>query len=132
MDVVGEIEFSYICFLVGHSLEAFEHWKKLVGLLCSCQRAIKKYHYVYDAFVSILEVQVHEIPEEFLADIVTNNNFVYVKLRQLFAAVQSSSVDGRLKTKVERFKDTLTSTYGWDFTHLESDDEDEQPVIVQT
>ncbi|VEN49907.1 unnamed protein product, partial [Callosobruchus maculatus] len=28
--------------------------------------------------------KVEEVPEEFLADIVTNNNFVYVKLRQQY------------------------------------------------
>lgn len=132
MDIVGEIEFCYICFLVGHSLEAFENWKKLVSLLCSCERAVKKYRYIYDAFISLLEIQVSEIPEEFLADIVTNNNFLYMKLRQLFAAVQYSEVDGRLKTKIERFKELLTNTYGWDYSHLESDDEDEKPVIVET
>lgn len=118
--------------MVGHSFEAFEHWKKLVSLLCSCQRAVKKYRYIYDEFISLLELQVSEIPEEFLADIVTNNNFIYMKLKQLFTAVQFSDIDGRLKTKIERFQEFLTSTYGWDYTHLESDEEDEKPVIVET
>lgn len=118
--------------MVGHSLEAFEQWKKLVILLCSCQLAIKKYRYIYNSFITLLENQVKEIPEELLADIVTNNNFVYVHLRKLFRAVRGSDVDGRLKTKTERFQEFLTDSYMWDFTHLDSDDEDEQPVIVET
>lgn len=132
MDLIGELQFSYICFLVGHSLEAFDHWKKLVGLFCSCDKAIKKYRDLYDAFVTVLEVQLVEIPEDFLADIVSNNNFVYAKLRNLCRTMKESGVEGRLKTKVERFSQNLTTIYGWDFGHLDSEDEDEAPVIVET
>ncbi|KAJ8961742.1 hypothetical protein NQ318_021342 [Aromia moschata] len=74
---------------------------------------------------------IKEIPEEFLADIVTNNNFVYVKLRNLFRAVQDSDVDGQLKSKVDRLKKSLTGLYQWDFNHLDSDEDDEAPVIVE-
>lgn len=130
IELVGEIEFSYVCFLVGHSLEAFEHWKKLVGLLCSCEKAIKKYRAVYDALLSVLEEQIREIPEEFLADIVSNNNYIYIKLRQLFRSVSESDIDGNLKSKADRLKDDLTQMYSWDFTHLESDDEEDAPVVV--
>ncbi|KAJ8929118.1 hypothetical protein NQ314_018232 [Rhamnusium bicolor] len=129
-DLLGELEFSYICFLVGHSLEAFEHWKKMFSLFCSCDVAIKKYRKLYDLFISLIEIQINEIPEDFLADIVTNNNFVYIKLRNLFRVVQNSDIDGQLKTKVDRFKNTLTEQYQWDFGHLDSDEEDEAPVVV--
>ncbi|KAF5276837.1 hypothetical protein FQA39_LY06389 [Lamprigera yunnana] len=129
-DLIGELQFSYICFLVGHSIEAFEHWKNLVCLLCSCDIAIKKYYTVYDIFVTTLEMQIIETPPEFLADIVTNNNVIYLKLRNFFQSVKESEVDGRLKTKVERFKINLTERYGWDFTQLDIEDEDDAPVIV--
>lgn len=130
-DLLGELEFCYICFLVGHSLEAFEEWKKLFSLFCSCDVAVKKHRKLYDLFISVIKIQIKEIPEEFLADIVSNNNFVYMKLRNLFGAVQNSDVDGEFKTKVDRFKKSLTDTYQWDFEHLDSDEEDEAPVVVE-
>lgn len=130
-DFIGELQFCYVCFLVGHSLEAFEHWKKLIGLLCSCETGIKKFRGVYDAFITVLEVQIQEIPEEFLADIVSNNNYVYAKLRNFFRAVIESDVDGRLKSKAERFKKKLSELYTWDFSHLMSEDEDDAPVVVE-
>lgn len=77
-------------------------------------------------------MQLVEVPEEFLADIVSNNNFVYIKLRNLCRTMKESGVEGRLKTKVERFSSHLTKIYGWDFSHLDSEDEDEAPVIVDT
>ncbi|KAI4460040.1 a1 cistron splicing factor aar2-related [Holotrichia oblita] len=132
MDLIGELELSYICFLVGHSFEAFEHWKIIIGLLCECENAISKHRNIYDAFISVLEIQINEVPEEFLADIVSNNNFVYVKLRSLFRSINECNVDGRLKTKVERFKRRLTDKFGWDFSHLDSEDEEDAPVIVET
>lgn len=130
-DMLGELEFCYICFLAGHSLEAFEQWKKILGLFCSCEDAIKKYRRIYDVFLSDVEIQVKEIPEEFLADIVSNNNFVYVKLRDFFRSVRSSDVDGKFKCKADRLRKTLTESYQWDFSHLESDEEDEAPVVVE-
>ncbi|CAH1105542.1 unnamed protein product [Psylliodes chrysocephalus] len=131
-EILGEMQICYICFLVGHSLEAFDHWKKIFNLFCSCQTGIKKHKHLYDIFISVIEIQIQEIPEEFIADIVTNSNFVYVKLRELFRAIKDSEVDGILKTKVQRFTHKLTSLYQWDFNHLDSEDEDEAPIIVET
>jgi len=129
-DILGEFEFCYICFLVGHSLEAFEQWKQIFSLFCSCEDAIKKYRRLYDAFLSLIDIQVKEIPEDFLADIVSNKNFVYIKLRDLFRFIKSSDVDGKLKCKADRLRQAFSDLYQWDFSHLESEDEDEAPVIV--
>lgn len=81
-------------------------------------------------FLSLIELQVKEIPEDFLADIVTNNNFVYMKLRQLFRTIQESDIDGIFKSKAARLKESLTLNFQWDFSHLDSEEEDEAPVIV--
>ncbi|KAJ9577463.1 hypothetical protein L9F63_005964 [Diploptera punctata] len=131
VDVVGEMQFAFVSFLVGHSLEAFEHWKKLVILLCSCDDALSKRREVYDVFLTALEVQILEIPQDFLVDIVASNNFVYHSLRVLFRNIQMNDlVDDRLKTKAKRLQDRLTHKFQWDFSHLDEEDEDEAPVIV--
>lgn len=54
-----------------------------------------------------------------------------MKLRDLFRFVKSSDVDGKLKCKADRLKKTLSDLYQWDFSHLESEDEDEAPVVVE-
>ncbi|KAL3279179.1 hypothetical protein HHI36_016692 [Cryptolaemus montrouzieri] len=129
-DIIGELQFSFICFLVGHSLEAFEQWKRLINLFCSCEVAITKYRRLYDLLLNTLKLQVTEIPEEFLADIVSNNNFFYMKVRDLFRNIQSSNVDGNLKSKMNRFKEYLTETYNWNFEHLEWEEDEDAPVVV--
>ncbi|XP_077300352.1 protein AAR2 homolog [Arctopsyche grandis] len=130
MDLVGELEFAYVCFLIGHSLDAFEHWKKLVRLFCSCEEAIIRYRNVYMHFITTLQVQLMEIPEEFLADIVMNENVIYVILRSFFKTVQSSKVESRLKVAIERFQCSLTEKFMWNFANLDDDEDDELPVIV--
>ncbi|XP_060524301.1 protein AAR2 homolog isoform X1 [Cylas formicarius] len=130
-DILGELELCYICFLVGHSLEAFEQWKKLFSLLCSCERALIKYRKIYDLFLNVVELQVKEVPEEFIADIVTNNNFVYAKLRDLFRFIRNSDADDQLKCKAERLRKSLKHSCKWDFGNLDLEEEDEAPVVVE-
>ncbi|KAJ0178688.1 hypothetical protein K1T71_005463 [Dendrolimus kikuchii] len=130
LHIIGELQFAYLCFLIGHSLEAFEHWKNLVILICSCDDAIHKYRSVFFHFIRTIEIQIEEMPEDFLADIVMNKNLVYKKLREFFRTAYVSKVDGRLLTMIERFKENLTDKLEWDFTGLDADEDDERPVIV--
>ncbi|XP_026322049.1 protein AAR2 homolog isoform X2 [Hyposmocoma kahamanoa] len=130
LHIIGELQFAFLCFLIGHSLEAFEHWKNLVILICSCDDAIHKYRTVFFHFIRTLEIQIEEMPEDFLADIVMNKNLVYKKLREFFRTAYVSKVDGRLLTMIDRFKENLTDKLQWDFTGLDADEEDERPVVV--
>jgi A1 cistron-splicing factor AAR2 len=128
---VGELQFAFVSCLVGQSWEAFEQWKRLVVLLCSCDDAISKWRAVYDAFLSVLEAQLSEIEEDFLVDIVAGNNFVYQSLRTLFRTLQlSETVDDRLKSKAKRFQERLTVKFQWDFTRLDREDDEDAPVVI--
>lgn len=131
IEILGELQFCYICFLVGYSLEAFDQWKKIFSLFCTCEIGIKKHRRIFDAFLTAIEVQIKEVPEEFLADIVSNNNFVYVKLRQLLRSIENSELDKQFKNKAIALKKMLSGLYQWDFSHLNSDEEDEAPVVVE-
>ncbi|XP_049770617.1 protein AAR2 homolog [Schistocerca cancellata] len=132
-ELLGELQFCFVLFLVGHSLDAFEHWKRLVRLLCSCVDALGSKPQFFVDFISVLETQVTEIPEEFLADIVANKNFVYVSLRELFRNLQDTccEADSRLKARGERLARALTGRLGWDFSELELEEDDEAPVVVE-
>jgi A1 cistron-splicing factor AAR2 len=35
-DILGELQYCFITFLLGENLEAFEQWKSLVSIICSC------------------------------------------------------------------------------------------------
>lgn len=133
VEFIGEIQFAFICFLLGLNLEAFEQWKKLIQLLCSCEKALTRYTNLYSELISSLELHLQEVPEDFLVDIVANNNIIYRSLRELFSTLHmlKDQVDGGLYCKAERFKEKLTTKFGWDFTNLDAEDDEEAPVVVE-
>ncbi|XP_022184665.2 protein AAR2 homolog [Nilaparvata lugens] len=130
-DLIGELQFSFVCFVIGWSLESFEQWRQLVSLLCSCEAAVERRHTLYARFLEALEAQLDEVPEDFLVDIVASNNVVYRSLKDLFRTINSSDkIDGRLQSKAERFRGRLTQKFQWDFGGLDCEDDEDAPVVV--
>ena len=131
IEIIGELQLAYVCFLAGQSLDAFEHWKLLVSLICRADSAISKRRMIYIEFLRTLEAQLALIPEEVLYDIVASNNFVYHNLRRLFANIESNrEVDARLKSEAVRMKDRISTKFMWDFSNLQEEEDDEAPVVV--
>ncbi|XP_011697701.1 PREDICTED: protein AAR2 homolog isoform X2 [Wasmannia auropunctata] len=131
IEIIGEMQLTFICFLAGQSLDAFEQWKKLVSLICDVDNAIPQYHSIYMEFLQALEVELSYVPEEVLCDIVASNNFVYRSLCNLFGNIESNfEVDGRLKSYAKRLQSRLTAKFLWDFSNLLEEMDDEAPVVV--
>lgn len=125
------MQLAFVCFLVGHSLDAFDHWKKLISLICGADSAILQRRAIYMEFMKVLEIQLAYVPEDMLCDIVVSNNFVYSNLRKLFANIETNSeLDGRLKCHASRFREQLSTKFFWDFSNLEEEAEDDAPVVV--
>lgn len=118
--------------MIGYSFEAFEHWKKLISVFCSCDEAILKNIEVFSGFITVLNYQLQEIQEDFLVDIVAGNNIVYKNLRIFFRNLQSSEANGRLKAKGKRCQELLTEKLLWDFSDILEEVEEDLPVVVQT
>lgn len=131
ISLVGELQFAFICFFLGHSLEALEAWRSLVRLFCKCQRALLKRKDMFLQFLQALEAQLNHVPEDFLVDIVASNNVIYASLRELFQSLNElEEVDGRFKCLAGRMQQRLTGKFGWDFDNLELEDGEDAPVIV--
>ncbi|KYM94481.1 Uncharacterized protein C20orf4 like protein [Cyphomyrmex costatus] len=131
VEIVGEMQLTFICFLAGQSLDAFEQWKKLVSLICGADDVIPQYRSIYMEFLQALEVELSYVPEEVLCDIVASNNFIYHNLCNLFGNIESNSeVDGRLKSYAKRLQGRLTTKFLWDFSNLLEETDDEVPIIV--
>lgn len=72
----GELQFAFVCFLLGNVYEAFEHWKRLLNLLCRSEEAMAKHRTLYISLISVLYHQLGEIPADFFVDIVSQDNFL--------------------------------------------------------
>ncbi|XP_051835201.1 protein AAR2 homolog [Antechinus flavipes] len=127
-DVLAELQFAFICFLIGHVYDAFEHWKQLLNLLCRAEEAIGKYSALYSRLISILYHQLAEIPADFFVDIISQDNFLTSTLQVFFSYICSTTVDETLRRKAEKFKAHLTKKFKWDF---ETEPDDCAPVVVE-
>ncbi|XP_007237712.1 protein AAR2 homolog isoform X2 [Astyanax mexicanus] len=128
LNVLGELQFAFVCFLVGNVYEAFEHWKQLLALLCKSEEAMKERKDLYLGLISVLYHQLGEIPPDFFVDIVSQNNFLTSTLQDFFQFAGGSGVDATLRKRSEKFKAHLTKKFRWDF---EADLEDCAPVVVE-
>ncbi|EPQ09137.1 hypothetical protein D623_10009362 [Myotis brandtii] len=127
-DVLGELQFAFVCFLLGNVYEAFEHWKQLLNLLCRSEEAMLKHHSLYVNLISILYHQLGEIPPDFFVDIVSQNNFLTSTLQVFFSSACSIAVNATLRQKAEKFQAHLTKKFRWDFA---AEPEDCAPVVVE-
>ncbi|KAK2170133.1 hypothetical protein LSH36_4g11051 [Paralvinella palmiformis] len=127
-DILGELQFAFICFLIGQVYDAFEQWKKLVRLLCMCDEAMAKHPELYAQFISTIHYQIQEIPEDFFVDIVSQNNFLVSVLHTFFENLESSTTLPTLKEKGQKFRTHLQKRFNWDFT---ADPDEDCPVVVE-
>ncbi|KFV70909.1 Protein AAR2, partial [Dryobates pubescens] len=128
LDLLAELQFAFICFLVGNVYDAFEHWKRLLNLLCRSEEAMGRHQELYTSLISVLYHQLNEIPADFFVDIVSQDNFLTSTLQVFFSCTCSGAVDRALRTKAEKFKAHLTKKFQWDF---EAEPEDCAPVVVE-
>jgi len=129
MELLGELQFAFVCFLVAQNFNSFEHWKSLIKLICYSFTAIEKYPVLYVDFLSDLYFQVGEVQSDLFTDIVTQNNFIYSCLKRLFDNIREiEGVDSRLQGKAERFQNFLQGKFDWEF--MEEEDEEDRPVVV--
>ena len=130
LGILGELQFAFVCFLLGQVFDAFEQWKQLVHLLCSCDEALATHATLYTQFISIMHYHVKEIPEDFFVDIVTRNNFLVATLRTFFATLsENEGCKQEVKMRGARFRKHLEKRVEWDFG--DEVDEDDQPVVVE-
>ena len=57
-EVLVELQFSFLCFLVGQNFDSFCQWKQLVAMLCGCGEALLKYPQLFLHFKSDMHFQV--------------------------------------------------------------------------
>lgn len=132
IDLLAELQFSYICFLLGLSYESFERWKKLFKLFCMSKDAILLDQSIFAKFFLAIRYQLETVPEDFLVDIVENNNVIYNGLKELFRTLETSDIllEDDLKDGTIQIKRFLEQKFGWEFNGLDEEDDDEAPVIV--
>ncbi|KAI3915884.1 hypothetical protein MKW98_004325 [Papaver atlanticum] len=151
--LLGELQFSYIAFLMGQSLVSFFQWKDLVTLLFGCTEApFRTRSLLFTKFIKVIYYQLkfgfqkddgsasggEKGASLFLDDSwLSKDSFLLHLCKNFFSLVQEASViDGDLLSWTRKLEQLLLTTSGWDFTHdgavddLYDEDDEFAPVVV--
>eukprot|EP00729_Bicosta_minor_P007370 gene7370-26940_t len=126
--LLGELQYAFVCFEFGHVYDAFEQWKQLLVLLCTCDAALRKHSGLFYELIGVLHFQLRETPEDFFLDIVSRNNFLAVTMQTFFEFTNAGDVDPKLAERARKFKQMLETRFQWIFD-VEEDEED-MPLVV--
>ncbi|KAL5745115.1 hypothetical protein ACOSP7_026261 [Xanthoceras sorbifolium] len=129
--LLGELQFAFIAFLMGQSLEAFLQWKSLVSLLFGCVEA--PFHtrsQLFTKFIKVIYYQLKYGLQKDRSDLQTGastllddswlsaDSFLHHLCKDFFSLVQEASVvDGDLLSWSRKLKELLENSLGWEFQH---------------
>jgi len=128
-DILGELQFAFITFLMGQSFDGFEQWKQLVALLCSCEEALGKLPDLYFNFIGAFHFQLEQVPEDFFVDIISGNNFLVHVLRNFFELLRETPMESKVTDRANKLKAYVKKRFDMDFD-IVWDDED-APIVVE-
>ncbi|KAI9327977.1 A1 cistron-splicing factor [Obelidium mucronatum] len=118
--LLGELQFSFILFLVGQVYDGLEQWKCLVQLLCSAKEATTSATGgLYYEFLGVLHAQLQECPEDFFVDALSSSNFLRVAIVELVSTLRDPDTVDRLpnvqmEKRVTQFVELVTERFQWD------------------
>lgn len=119
----GELQFSFLSFLVGQSYTGFEQWKHLVDALCRCEELLlsassagagaASVHFFVAAF-RCTAAQLAALPADFFVDELSRRNFLGVSLAALVrtATTYVNELDTQLTRAVLSLCDAAAAAFG--------------------
>ncbi|KAI8615630.1 A1 cistron-splicing factor [Chytriomyces sp. MP71] len=118
--LLGEIQFSFILFLVGQVYDGLEQWKCLVQMVCGAREAIKQLgSSLFLDFIDVLHSQLAECPEDFFVDALSSSNFLRSAILLLVSNIRDPDTVDRLpnpqlETKINKFVKLVSERFSWD------------------
>jgi len=136
--VLGELQFAFICFLLGQSFDGFEQWKNMIALLCTCERGMREMPRFFSDFFDVLHAQLQHIPEDFFVDALSGRNFLTRSLKDLFELTSDSTLSTILRKRAQLLRQLAEERFkvSFDPNQLqlgqEGEEEDEDaPTVVE-
>eukprot|EP00252_Welwitschia_mirabilis_P004125 TRINITY_DN1431_c0_g1_i4.p1 TRINITY_DN1431_c0_g1~~TRINITY_DN1431_c0_g1_i4.p1 ORF type:complete len:242 (+),score=52.22 TRINITY_DN1431_c0_g1_i4:148-873(+) len=144
--LLGELQFAFVAFLMGQSLESFGQWKAIVCLMLCCVEApLHTRTHLFTKFLAVIIFQLkhglrssatsHEqvsfVDESWFSE----DNFLQILFKEFLNTIREAQpVDGDLLCQARKLQKILETNLGWHM-ELESDiniyDNNEfAPVVV--
>lgn len=82
-DFLGEFQFSFVIFLIGHEYRGFDQWKIMFHLVSNCESSLKKRKEFFIRIMTIVGYQLKVIPKDFFFDDLSSENFMFDCLKSI-------------------------------------------------
>eukprot|EP01034_Spumella_vulgaris_P021741 gene21741-27795_t len=147
-NLLGELQLSFMLFMLLYSYPALQHWKSLVNAICSSEAFLTRHVDVTAAFMKVFYSQLSFSPVDFFESELSKDNFLRPVVLSLFSSLDGSgaATDEHLQEHQRRLflflrkkfnlfgdRDNAGSTVSGDFSAaglgMQEDDED-GPVVV--
>jgi len=131
--LLGELEMAFIAFLLGQNFDAFEHWKELLLLLCSCATAPfdPKYTEFFVEFIRTLFAQISQMPDDLFVDELLKGNFLSTSLAAFFEVVGIEGAPKKLRQRIGHLRKLLDQKFGQGWEELLETQGEDAPVVVE-
>nr|CCA15689.1 conserved hypothetical protein [Albugo laibachii Nc14] len=115
LELLGELQLSFVIFLQLSSFAAFNQWRDILTLLCSCESALKSHSSLFLAFCKVLYAQLEKIPEDFFTSELTDENFLQVILASFFELLEDNCLDAKLRQHGQQMRTFMAERYQFAF-----------------
>jgi len=128
--LLGELQYAFVTFLLGQVYNSFEQWKSIVALLCNCEEALLSHPRLFLEFLGVLHFQIKETPDDFFTDIESGKNTLAPVMRNLFINLRTTKgVVPQVQELGEELERMLRNRF--EFINLDDEDDEDAPLIVQ-
>jgi hypothetical protein len=124
--LLEELQFAFILYLCGLSIDALAHWRNILSLLCNSERSVEKDKRFYKSLVNVIKYQIPEIPVEFIEQ--NSSNTIYLDIKNLLRNLIACNYPELSNNLQEHLKNTIC----WTYEDLLDEDPEDLPQIVET
>jgi A1 cistron-splicing factor AAR2 len=118
MDVIGELQFCFVSLLTLNNNSCLEQWKRLLGLVLTCQEAVQTYPELFVKFLATLRLQLEHCQdaEGGLFDMREEGSTLLKPLLKRFRAgmeTQAGTAKVDIMDELDEVEEYLRAEHGW-------------------
>ena len=133
-ELLGELQFAFVSFLLGENYDSFEQWKALLVLICHCQQALisDQTAQLFFEFIPVVYAQIEQLPIDFFTVELSKNNFITACMQTFIFNcdhVYADKVELRIKQRAKKLESMLVKQFF--FKPLKSEETRIQKMLQQ-
>jgi hypothetical protein len=117
-DLLGEVQLSFVLFMLLYSHPALVHWKMMVYTISSSERYLKGNPHFTAAFLRVLFSQLNFAPTDFFENELSTQNFLRPTITALFASLSGPDISATLQEHKKRLRTFLQKKFNLYETEL--------------